>query len=62
MSDTNFWDGLARLEDVFFNGREAKLETPVNNLAQMIRRGKQQLVRCDGKLYEVTFKEVKPTK
>jgi uncharacterized Zn-binding protein involved in type VI secretion len=62
MSDS--LDGLAKVMDVFFNGRPASTPGPAREfpckrtLREMISRGVAH-VRVDGKLYRVECKEVK---
>ena len=54
------FDGMARLVDVFFNGRPAALPTPVT-VRELIRRGVSH-VKVDGKDYRVEVREMNVTK
>lgn len=52
-----YFDGMAKLADVFFNGRSAEPPDTKVTIQELIRR-KNSMVRVDGKLYEVKVKEV----
>jgi hypothetical protein len=53
------FDGMARLVDVFFNGRPAQ-PTPVT-IRELIRRGVSH-VKMDGKVYRIEVREMEPKK
>ncbi len=62
------FDGLAKLADVFFNGRKAAAEAeerrvskPLITVRDLVAR-KRSMVRCDGKIYEIVVTEVVVTK
>jgi len=52
----DYWQGITKLADVFFNGRPAEKDCKVT-LPEIIRR-KTSLVRFEGKLYRVVATEV----
>jgi len=54
------FDGMARLVDVFFNGRPAALPTPVT-VRELIRRGVSH-VKVDGKVYRIDVREMETKK
>lgn len=65
MNDPYHGDNLARLADLFFNGRGAPTvgaeKRPTVTIDELIRR-KTSLVRFDGKLYWVRVTEVEEIK
>ena len=54
------FDGMARLVDVFFNGRPAVPPTPVT-VRELIRRGVSH-VKVDGKVYRIDVREMETKK
>lgn len=54
-----FWDGINRLADTFFNGRPATSpqKTPSVTIEELVRRGVSQ-VRLNGRIYRVQVTEI----
>lgn len=58
------WDGMAKLADVFFNGRKAdeaaeekRVTKPSITVRDLVAR-KTSTVRCDGKIYQIVVTEI----
>lgn len=56
----DIFDGVARVADVFFNGRKAEPEAKIT-IQELVRR-KESTVRVGGKFYKVIVTEMELTK